>query len=634
MSIKIYIFIISSLMLKMLFAQPNIYEVENNIKVELSSNYVNCSRVGALESVNEELNTYRDFKFPITDPYGSLIDCYIFQADVDNGGLVGIYKNGNILWDSGPIIEFGEYADILGTMDLNNNGNVEVLFGIYYGMHNSYQSIWIFSWDGQIGSLLNETNSVNYLNKSVIFSFEWYTEIYDVDGDGILEIKGQDEETRSAKIYSWNGIRYGDYGMQIPPYAPKNLLTAKVSCGVTSSQYRFLFNYTVKNDSTSKQSIELFAVEKPFEFAYAGSTGPNNKWNAYSSNNWNLFVWDVNIDLQKFPFDYLSPGEVKSNYRLESATPTIFIGNYYVQGKNGDSFPDDKYIFENSFKGVTICGTNPPDPFSPLDFLDILLNYNQRSLELGWITNQQTADKYESLFTSAKTQLQQNNNNTVRATLQTVLQEVDIDSTDNLTSEAYALLRYNTEYLLTKIQAFLDISVITPAMSLVKPGAFTMEVKGSGFTSSSVVYFNGNARATAYLSDSILTAQILASDVTAKGRFAVWVRDGSKDTDTVMFTVVDKLANKVTPIFNCVKNNGDGTYTAYFGYNNLNSVSVYIPIGKKNKFDPKPEDRGQTRVFLTGVQERAVTINFNGKKLSWTIDGSIASGDRNSGSCP
>jgi hypothetical protein len=162
-------------------------------------------------------------------------------------------------------------------------------------------------------------------------------------------------------------------------------------------------------------------------------------------------VWDVNIDLQKFPFDYLYPGEVRSDFRLESATPIIFIGNYYVQGKNGDSFPDDQYIFENSFNGVTICGTNPPDPFAPSDFLDTLLNFNQRSSEIGWITNQTTTDKYDSLFNITKTQLQQNNNNAARTTLQTVLQEVDIDSTNNLTSEAYALLRYNTEYLLEQI---------------------------------------------------------------------------------------------------------------------------------------------------------------------------------------
>jgi hypothetical protein len=430
-------------------------------------------------------------------------------------------------------------------------------------------------------------------------------------------------------------------------YIPWTKLNPFVNCEVLydidSSEY--IYNWTIGNGEDSEQNLKVLVI-----VFGENSTVVDRSTLAWHSGRWKssvdgevvfLNMWDWFAD------QGLEPTWSVSGLKLGS--PDLpSIGFAYFQGKGSiPRFPygpppekiDTQFAKLDGFPGnyvqrVTIVPDELPDPFIPLNFLDTLLNYNQRSFELNWVANQATTDKYESLFTSAKTQLQQNNNNTARATLQTVLQEVDIDSTDNLTSEAYALLRYNTEYLLTKIQAFLEISVITPAMSLVKPGAFTMEVKGSGFTSSSVVYFNGNARATAYLSDSILTAQILASDVTAKGRFAVWVRDGSKDTDTVMFTVVDKLANKVTPIFNCVKNNGDGTYTAYFGYNNLNSVSVYIPIGKKNKFDPKPEDRGQTRVFLPGVRERAVTINFNGKKLSWTIDGSIASGDRNSESCP
>ncbi len=450
-SLKIFLLVIFSIFFTNIYAQTNIYEIEDEIKTELTSKYDSVYRIGALEDVNKEINSYRNFKFSINDPYNTLKNCYIFQADVNAGALFGIYKNGAILWDSGPIIEFGEYSNILGTMDLNNDGKVDILGGIYYSMHNSYQSIWIFSWDGENGSIINDYYSDRNLNKSVIFSFDWYTEIYDIDGDGILEIKGQDEETRDAKIYSWDGSKYGDYGVPVPQYVPMNLLSAKVSCKVTSSEYGLLFNYSVNSDSSSKQPIWRFAVDKPFENVYAGSRGPNNKWNAYSSDMYDLFIWDINFDQLKFPFDFISSGEVKSNFRLETATPTIIIGNFYVQGKNGNSFPDDRYIFENSFKGVTICGANPTDPFVPLDFLDTLLNYNQRSLYLGWISNQTTADKYDSLFTSAKTQLQQNNNNAAKTTLQSVLQEVDIDSTNNLTSEAYALLRYNTEYLITQI---------------------------------------------------------------------------------------------------------------------------------------------------------------------------------------
>ena len=447
--VKILTLLISSILLNEISAQSNIYEIENDIKTELTSKYGSVYGVGALEDVNEEINTYRDFKFPITDPYSTLTDCYIFQAEVNGGGLVGIYKNGAIIWDSGPIIEFAEYADILGTMDLNGNGNVEIICGFYYGMHNSSQSIWIFSWEGQNGNLLNETKSYGLLNKSVIFSYDWFTGIYDVEGDGILEIKGQDEETRVTKIYSWNGSKYGDYGVQVPQYAPMNLLIAKVSCKVEPSQYGFLFNYTLKNDSTSKQPIWRFAVEKMFELVYDFSAP--NKWQGSYSHNWDILKWGIITDSRFFPYNFIQPGNYLDSMTFVSDFILPYITSYYLQGKNGESFPNDHFIFNNSFKGVTICGTYPLDPFIPLDFLDTLLTYNTRSFELGWITNQSTTAKYDSLLIAAKTQLQQNNNNTAKTTLQTVLQQVDIDSTNNLTSEAYALLRYNTEYLINQI---------------------------------------------------------------------------------------------------------------------------------------------------------------------------------------
>jgi len=450
-NIKIFMLAISSFLLTEISAQANIYEIESVIKSELTTKYGEVYSVGVIEDVNEEIHNYRDFKFPITDPYNTLRDSYIFPAYVTDGGLIGIYKNGSIIWDSGPIIEPGVNEVIFGTMDLNNDGYVEIISSFYYGIHNSSQSIWIYSWDGQNGSLLNEIRSYGSLNKSVIFSYDWFTDFYDVEGDGILEVKGQDEETREAKIYSWNGSKYGDFGVPVPEYVPMNLLTTQVNCKVERSQYGFLYNYTIKNDSTSKQPIWRFVVEKPYEYVYAGSDTPNEKWNDYYSDNWDLYLWEVNTDLQKYPFDYLSPGEEKSDYKLETETPLIYIGNYYIQGKNGEEPYNDLYILVNSVKGKTLYGKYPPDPFIPLNFLDILINYTDSSYSLGWITNQPTTDKYDSLFITAKTQLQQNNNNAARTTLQTVLQEVDVDSTNNLTSEAYALLRYNTEYLINQI---------------------------------------------------------------------------------------------------------------------------------------------------------------------------------------
>ena len=207
-----------------------------------------------------------------------------------------------------------------------------------------------------------------------------------------------------------------------------------------------------------------------------------------------------------------------------------------------------------------------------------------------------------------------------------------------VTLEGWNFLYWNAQYILDRLPEIpivvaADIDVINPAMSLVNPGTFTMEVKGSGFSSSSVVYFNGNARATTFVSDSTLNAQILSTDVSVAGNFPVWVSDNTLNSDTLIYKVVSTLPQPVRPVLECVTNNGDGTYTAFFGYENENSVSVYIPVGSKNKFTPNPQDRGQTRVFKPGRQIKVYTVNFNGSNLVWTLNGRTSTASKNSAAC-
>ncbi|MGI0015221.1 MAG: hypothetical protein ACREBU_17540, partial [Nitrososphaera sp.] len=103
------------------------------------------------------------------------------------------------------------------------------------------------------------------------------------------------------------------------------------------------------------------------------------------------------------------------------------------------------------FRGKTVGPIAPAAMFDAIDFLDTLISYTNQSLALGWIANQLTADKYEGHFNTARTRLQQTNIAAARAELQTVLQEVEQDKVSALTSEAYALLRFNTEYLLDQL---------------------------------------------------------------------------------------------------------------------------------------------------------------------------------------
>jgi hypothetical protein len=430
-------------------------DIRDEIETVLIAKNGDITSLGSITNVNSSKKVYRDRRLPIKDPYGTLENCYLFVASTKEGGLVGVYKDNILLWDSGPIIKNGVNSIILGTLDINNDGNVELIASWYYGMRNSYSRIWIFSWNGSSGTQINETviYPSGYSKESVIFGYDYDMDILDVDGDGIFEIKGLDKKTRMIKIYSWNGSNYGDYGVILPEYVPMDLLTAKVTCNVKNSQYGLLYNYTIKNDSTSLQSIWRFAVERNSENSFINSGTPNEKWSQrYPSDVIKLIQWDVSEDLKHYPFDYVQPSVIKTNYKEETDAEMLMICNYYIQGKNGKKIYTEQYLTENSFIGKTICGIHPKDPFIPQDFLDTMKGYNSQSFDLGWIQNESTRNKYNTYFNNAQNYLQQRGNVSAIAELQNVLNECNSDSSTVLTSEAYALLYFNTEYLITQIK--------------------------------------------------------------------------------------------------------------------------------------------------------------------------------------
>jgi xylan 1,4-beta-xylosidase len=85
-------------------------------------------------------------------------------------------------------------------------------------------------------------------------------------------------------------------------------------------------------------------------------------------------------------------------------------------------------------------------------------------------------------------------------------------------------------------------------------------------------------------------------------------------------TILIAAEKPVRPVLECVANNGDGSYTAFFGYRNDNLIPVSIPVGSRNKFTPSPEDRSQPTTFLPGRQRRVFSVPFDGNNLVWTLD--------------
>jgi len=82
----------------------------------------------------------------------------------------------------------------------------------------------------------------------------------------------------------------------------------------------------------------------------------------------------------------------------------------------------------------------------------------------------------------------------------------------------------------------------------------------------------------------------------------------------------------LVPLLECVDNNGDGTYTAHFGYLNTTGSTITLAVGPKNMFVGGDKDRGQPTVFLPGEHLSEFTVVFDAlDTLKWMLK---ADGDR------
>jgi hypothetical protein len=84
--------------------------------------------------------------------------------------------------------------------------------------------------------------------------------------------------------------------------------------------------------------------------------------------------------------------------------------------------------------------------------------------------------------------------------------------------------------------------------------------------------------------------------------------------------------HSLIPLLECVDDNGDGTYTAHFGYLNNSGATITLEIGPKNMFVPGQEDLGQPTVFLPGEHLNVFSVVFSGSnEIKWMLK---ANGDK------
>jgi hypothetical protein len=399
---------------------------------------------------------YQDQFGRINDPYKTLEGCYLFTSQY----TFGIFKNNEIIWAYDQILPWDSpYGKISGVLDLNNDGIVEVLSewvmpgDIYLG-----RELYIISWDGLSGKTINGLSEYD----SDIFTHGYGDfNIADLEGDGIWEIIGygintEDEAVLVPMVHKWDGINYTLSEDIFNPdnYFPRNKFSAVVDCSVRKeNDSLYFYNYTVLNSDSSIQYINNVDIW--------GEVGSNSI--VVSPEKWEGIVlggdvsWEQRSGLLPIGFTLehkIKPGETKNTFSFRTiGLPKITFAclrGYNAPGNLVEFYGGIEDYVNNSVFIPTISAYSPPDPFIPSFFIDTLLSYVNRSSEFNWIINS-VSNKYIAFLDSAKKQLEQGKLDSVSYILNMILQEINIDSSDNISPEAHALLKYNIEYLLSNL---------------------------------------------------------------------------------------------------------------------------------------------------------------------------------------
>ena len=437
------VLVVTNINFSQILTRQEIDEIDDAVVSNCGSQYA-VSTIIPFDRI-EKTSQQDGFEIEDTD---ALKDCFVFIAythfpedEFNTYGLIGIYKNGSIIWKSDPVIKWETLTQtsVPGIMDLNRDGVIDIIILCYSGQSGQLADIWILSWDGNTGWFINGIDEKGY---SVMSQGDAYgISIVDTNGDGLLEICMGDE------CYYWNGTSYSS-SEPYPAIVPKDKLIAKVTCITTKTFDSYKYEYTIKNDISSVQKIVSFGLNNYSE--NLNNFSAPEYWQFSIWGNSNFLLGHVEPPIWNYTNALINPANESEGFSFSGVGLPI-ITSIYIQGYNTNPDFEIEKIKTNSFITNTLSSSDLLLTINNDDLIDTLINFNTDSFDLGWITNQATADKYDSLFNLAKSQFQQNNNNSAKTTLQTVLQQVDLDSTSNFTSEAYALLRYNTEYLLDQI---------------------------------------------------------------------------------------------------------------------------------------------------------------------------------------
>lgn len=289
----------------------------------------------------------------------------------------------------------------------------------------------------------------------------------------IINVKSQIQPSITYDSLSGDYIiRYqGSQGIIEEYFVPATKINPLVNATIDKKFDTLKYSYKITNNLSSKQRLLNFSISicSPI-FAI---TRPNAQWHSNPAiiiPGWNWGHTLVNPTGAATADNGISPGFSEDGFSFMSFGLPSIVKSYF-QGRTGIMNFEEEPPIEveelleplqkfpaNEVMRKTIAPADPPFPFNGLIFIDTIKSYIYQSRELGWIAADSVKNKYLSYFDSARIQLTiDTTGRLTRNTLLNVLRDVELDSTNVLTSEAYALIRFNTEYLIEQLPRAINL---------------------------------------------------------------------------------------------------------------------------------------------------------------------------------
>lgn len=238
----------------------------------------------------------------------------------------------------------------------------------------------------------------------------------------------------------------------------------------------FAYKYIVKSNAQSEQDVWVFKIILPEKSIIINAAAPtgwggpgwSGKPTKYSQMReikppyW--IGWTA-------PEQNMKPSETASGFVFETSFGLPGIVDYYAEGESVARCPEGMAVdfipgyhdltpYGPGIIGKTIGPTAPPADYKPIEFLNSIISMKHEAYKVGWIDNAGIEQSLDAKLDNAKKKLEQGNTTAANNILEAFLNEVEAQgcpSFENcsqgkhLRPEAYALLKYNVQYLIERL---------------------------------------------------------------------------------------------------------------------------------------------------------------------------------------